>query len=128
MGVGILTDKHFEEMCNPTKNPCVKFGLMSNRKVKLTARKYFNQRLFDEDGRFAKDIEYFLTAQYALKSKQVADDASIMLLQTQGGLHLGQVLSRHAVAGCHPDDHQTIGHHPNRREHSQCCLKKTANG
>ena len=53
----------------------------------------YTQRLLDADGRFAKDIEYFLTAQYALKSKQVADDASIILLETQGGLHLGQVLT-----------------------------------
>ena len=67
--IGILTDEHFEEMCNPTKYPRGKFGLMSNRKVKLTVRKYFNQRLLDADRRFAKDVEYLLTAQYAVESK-----------------------------------------------------------
>ena len=91
--IGILTDEHFEEMCNPTKYPGGKFGLMSKREVKLTVRKYFNQRLLDADGRFAKDIEYLLTAQYVVESKQVADDASIMLRQTQGRLHRGQALT-----------------------------------
>ena len=82
--IGILTDEHFEEMCNPTKYPGGKFGLMSKREIKLTVCKYFNQRLLDADGRFAKDIEYLLTAQYAVESKQVADDASIMLRQKLG--------------------------------------------
>ena len=75
--IGILTDKHFEEMCNPTKYPYGKFDLLTNREKKLTVRKYFNQRLLDADGRFAKVIEYLLTVQYAVESNQVADDASI---------------------------------------------------
>ena len=29
--IGILTDEHFEEMCNPTKYPGGRFGLMSKR-------------------------------------------------------------------------------------------------
>ena len=49
------------------------------------------------DGRFAKDVEYFLTAQYAVESKQVAGDASFMLQQTQGRLHQGQALTAGAV-------------------------------
>ena len=69
--IPILTDKHFEEMRNPTKYPIGNGGLTSERKIKLTVRKYFNQRLLDVDGRFAKDIEYLLTAQFAVESKQV---------------------------------------------------------
>ena len=95
--IAILTDEHFEEMCHPTKYPFGRFGLISNREVKLTVRKYFNQRLLDADGRFARDIEYLLTAQYAVESKQVADDASIMLRQTQGRLHRGQTLTAGTV-------------------------------
>ena len=60
-------------------------------------RKYFNQRLLDADGRFARDIEYLLTAQYAVESKQVADDASIVMRQTCGRLHRGQVLTAGTV-------------------------------
>ena len=74
-----------------------KFGLITERKTKLTVRKYFNQRLLDADGRFARDIEYLLTAQYAVESKQVADDASIALRQTQGRLHRGQVLTAGSI-------------------------------
>ena len=95
--IGILSDKHFEEMCNPTKYPTGKFGLITDRKTKLTVCKYFNQRLLYADGRFARDIEYLLTAQYAVESKQVADDASIALRQTQGRLHRGQVLTAGSV-------------------------------
>jgi len=91
--IAILTDEHFEEMCNPTKYTDSKFGLLTERDQKLTIRKYFNQRLLDADGRFAKDIEYLLTAQYAVESKQVADDASIMLRQTQGRLHREHALT-----------------------------------
>ena len=67
--ISILQDKHFEEMCNPTKYPTGKFGLITERKTKLTVRKYFNQGLLDADGRFARDIEYLLTAQYTVESK-----------------------------------------------------------
>ena len=95
--ISILQDKHFEEMCNPTKYPTGKVGLITERKTKLTVRKYFNQRLLDADGRFARDIEYLLTAQYAVESKQVADDASIAFRQTQGRLHRGQVLTAGSI-------------------------------
>ena len=82
--IPILTDKHFEEM---RKYPRGNGGLTSERKIKLTVRKYFNQRLLDVDGRFAKDIEYLLTAQYAVESKQVFDDANIVFRQTQGHIY-----------------------------------------
>ena len=95
--ISILQDKHFEEMCNPTKYPTGNFGLITERKTKLTVRKYFNQRLLDADGRFARDIEYLLIAQYAVESKQVADDASIALRQTQGRLHRRQVLTAGSI-------------------------------
>ncbi len=83
-------------MCNPTKYPRGKYGLMSKRE-KLAVRKYFNQRLLDADGRFAEDVEYLLTAQYTVESKQVADDASIALRQTQGRQHRGAALTVSAI-------------------------------
>ena len=95
--IAILTDEHFEEMCNPSKYPFGNFGLMANREKKLSVRKYFNQRLLDADGRFAKDVEYLLTAQYGVESKQVVDDASIMLRQSQGRLYRGQALTAGAI-------------------------------
>ena len=88
---GILSNKHFEVMCNPTKYPAGTHGLITDRKTRLTVRKYFNHHLLDVDGRFARDIEYSLTAQYA-ESKQVADDSRIAMRQTRGRLHRGQTL------------------------------------
>ena len=45
----------------------------------------------------AKDIDYLLTAHYAVVSKQIADDASIALSQTQGRLHRGTALTVGAI-------------------------------
>jgi len=45
---------------------------------------YFNQRLLHVNCRFAKDIEYLLATQYAVKHKQVHDEISIAVCQTQG--------------------------------------------
>ena len=42
--IGILSDKHFEEMHNPTKYPTGRYGLVTDRKTRLTVHKYFNQR------------------------------------------------------------------------------------
>ena len=41
--LAILSDVHFEEMCNPTKYPCGNFGLLENREKKLTVWPY-NQK------------------------------------------------------------------------------------
>ena len=84
-------------MCNPAKYPLGAGGLNHAREKKLTIRKYFNHLLFDADGRFAKDIEDLLTAQYAVESKQVKDEANIALRQTQGRLYRGQSLTAGSV-------------------------------
>ena len=43
---------------------------------KLTYRKYFNQRLLDVDGRFARDLDYLFVAQYIVEAKQVLDNGN----------------------------------------------------
>ena len=97
--IAILTDDYFEEMGNPTKYPYGNFGLKANRQKRLTVRKYFNQRLLNADGRFAKDVEYLLMAQYAVESKQVFDDASIVLWQSQGWVYRGQAITAGTYQG-----------------------------
>ena len=53
--LSIMTDPTFEAMFNPDKF-CFGTGTFSTeRPRKLTYRKYFNQRLLDVDGRFARD-------------------------------------------------------------------------
>lgn len=76
-------------MAFPTLHPLAGTTISTPRPVKLTVRRYFNQRILDADGRFAKDIDYLLAAQYTVEQKQVADDISIALRQT-GGQFCGQ--------------------------------------
>ena len=46
--LSIMTDDQFESICNPDKFPYGAFN--SSRDRKITYRKYFNQRLLDQDG------------------------------------------------------------------------------
>ena len=74
--LGFMTDPNFEAMCNPDKFPYGNGTFSSERPRKLTYRKYFNQRLLDVDGRFAKDLDYLFVAQYIVEAKQVYDDSN----------------------------------------------------
>ena len=67
----LLSDTHFEELANPDKYPDGRNALTADRPKQIDARRYFNQRLLDVDGRFARSIEYLLSAQYATESKQI---------------------------------------------------------
>ena len=70
--IPLLTDKLFEELANPEKFPSGKGGYAdTQRHTRLTLGKYVNARLLDQDGRFAKDIEYIFAMQYAVEHKQV---------------------------------------------------------
>ena len=65
----MLADTNFETMAFPTCYPTGINCISTDRKVRLTPRKYFNQRLLDVDGRFAKDIDYLFAAQYTVEEK-----------------------------------------------------------
>ena len=71
-----MSDSNFETMSNPDKFPISDGCFAAERPRNLTYRKYFNQRLLDVDGRFAKDIDYLFVAQYIVEAKQVLDDAT----------------------------------------------------
>ena len=74
--LNIMTDSTFEAMSNPDKFPCGKGTFSSERPKKLTYRNYFNQRLLDVDGRFARDLDYLFVAQYIVETKQIFDDGN----------------------------------------------------
>jgi len=94
----ILEDKFFEELAFPDKFPLGSGGFASQkRRVRLTPRKYFNQRVLDLDGRFAKDTDYLFAAQYAVENKQVRDNVNIMLRQTKGGRIDGRKITASVV-------------------------------
>ena len=91
--VNILTDQSFEEMAFPHMYPLGKGGFSEERKEKLTVRKFFNQRLLDVDGRFAKDVDYLLAAQYSVEQDQIDHLQSIVIRQMSGRLYQGQKLT-----------------------------------
>ena len=91
--LNILTDQSYEEMAFPHKYPLGKGGFSEERKEKLTIRKFFNQRLLDVDGRFARDVDYLLAAQYAVEQDQVDHLQSIVIRQMHGRLYQGEKLT-----------------------------------
>ena len=83
--LSIMTDSNFETMSNPEKFPISDGCFADERPRKLTYRKYFNQRLLDVDGRFAKDIDYLFVAQYIVEAKQIVDDANNFIWRQKPG-------------------------------------------
>jgi hypothetical protein len=74
--MSFMNDKNFEALCNPCNFPYGNGTFNTERERKLTYRKYFNQRLLDIDGRFAKDLDYLFVAQYIVEAKQILDDGN----------------------------------------------------
>ena len=72
--IPLLTDEHFESLSNPDKFPDGKNALSTKRKFPLDVKRYFNQRILDVDGRFAKSIDYLFSAQYAVENRQVKNE------------------------------------------------------
>jgi len=96
--IQILSDEHFEELACPNMFPLGRGGFKSSeRKVQLTPRKYFNQRLLNCDGRFAQDTDYLFSAQYAVENKQIKDSISIAMGQARGGTTGGQKINASIV-------------------------------
>ena len=84
--IPLLTDTFFEELANPEKFPHGKGGYTdtedAQRHTRLTLKKYINACLLDQDGRFAKDIEYIFAMQYTAEHKHVKDSINIALRKT----------------------------------------------
>ena len=85
--LNIMTDPNFEAMSNPDKFPYGTGTYSTNRPRKLTYRKYFNQRLLDVDGRFARDLDYLFVAQYIVEAKQVHDDGNNFVWRQKPSRH-----------------------------------------
>ena len=80
-------------MANPEKFPNGKGGFADTQiDTKLMLRKYVNAHLLNQDGHFAKDIQYIFGMQYAVEHKQVTGCIGITFRQTKGRQQLGQNL------------------------------------
>ena len=86
----MLLDDKFEVLAFPDMFPYGKGGYSTSGvwKTKLTLRRYFQQRLFNVDGRFANNIEYLFSAQYATEIKQIQADSNIALQLKQSMVQL----------------------------------------
>lgn len=82
----VLLDDKFEVLAFPDLFPYGEGGFMDNsdRTSKLSMRKYFQQRLMNCDGRFAKNIEYLFCAQYATDIKHLQDESNIAIRLKKG--------------------------------------------
>ena len=98
--ISMMTDEKFEEMANPDKLCFGTGGFSTERPRKITYRKYFNQRLLDVDGRFARDMDYLFVAQYIVEAKQVLDDRNNFIWRQKPGrqpLTVSQVRSQQSL-------------------------------
>ena len=85
--LSIMTDSNFEAMVNPDKF-CFGTGTFNTKRPKkLTYRKYFNQRLLDVDGRYARDLDYLFVVQCIVEAKQVLDDGNNHIKNISQAVH-----------------------------------------
>ncbi len=93
---GIIDDPFFEELTFANLYPYGARGkgcYQQERPVRLSLRKYFQNRLLSADGRFAKNIEYLLYSQYIVEQKDVFDKVSIAMRKCKGGTFEGKRIS-----------------------------------
>ena len=90
----MLMDDNFEVLAFPDLFPWGVGGYScENRPTKLTMRKYFQQRLTNVDGRFAKNIEYLFCAQYVTDIKHIQGETSLALRTKRGKTFDGQAVT-----------------------------------
>ena len=73
----LMREEHFDVRAFPKHHPSGKFGLHHPRNRKLSAKKYFEQRLLNEDERFSKDPCYVFTAAYFLERQSIENQINI---------------------------------------------------
>ena len=80
-----MLDEQFEELAFPDLFP-YGYGAYHSRKSEchLPIRKYFQQRLLNVDGRFAKNMEYIFCAQYISDIQQIQSDANLAIRLSRG--------------------------------------------
>ena len=88
----ILLDPDFEVLAFPDLFPRGTGGYETDakRETDLSLRRYYQQRILNVDGRFARNIEYIACAQYSTELKQLKGDAGIALKLTRGRCIRGQ--------------------------------------
>ena len=91
--INILTDKNFEETSFPTLFPSGQFGLTHPRPVSLSAKKYFQRRKLESDGKFASNIEYLFVGQFVSEWQQIRSSISVALRKSFSAEEGGEPLT-----------------------------------
>ena len=73
----LMREEHFDVKAFPKHHPSGNFGLHHSRKNKLSAKKYFNQRLLNCDERFSRDPCYVFTAAYFVERQAIESQIDI---------------------------------------------------
>ena len=77
--INILSDEYCEELAHPHLFPTGKFGYRVERKIPLTATKYFNQRLLNYTQRFASDSDYIFFANSVVQQLNLSNQMNIAM-------------------------------------------------
>ena len=78
-----MRDEYFDVKAFPTLHPSGKYGLNHPRDQKLPPVYYFNQRLLNEDQRFAKHAPYLFAAQQYVERTTLESQINISGLKGQ---------------------------------------------
>ena len=90
----LLLDDDFEALAFPNLFPYGQGAYHSEcRPMKLPICKYFQQRLLNADGQFAKNIEYLFCAQYICDLKQIQSDANLAIQLSRGRTLGGETIT-----------------------------------
>nr|XP_057903045.1 uncharacterized protein LOC131101719 [Doryrhamphus excisus] len=84
--VRLLSDHSNEAKCFPVLFPHGRFTFHDTRQYRLTASRYFNNRVMHADKRFGQNVEYIFYAQYLCELLQVVSSISIALRKGIAGL------------------------------------------
>ena len=88
-------DKFSEELSFPHLFPNGTFGFNMLREKKISMKKYFQARLLNADGRFAKSIEYIFYSQYRCEAEDIRSCLSVALRKgRQSEITAGQIKER----------------------------------
>ncbi|XP_066926174.1 uncharacterized protein [Clytia hemisphaerica] len=92
--ISILRDENCELLAHPYLFPKGRFGYKTERDVKLSPSKYFNQRLLNEKQSFASDADYIFYACSVLQQLSLTNQINIAMKKVAGSNLSAGVLSQ----------------------------------
>jgi len=88
-----MLDQNSEVLAYPQKFPFGRGGFTDSRNIKITLKKYTNQRILNCDKRFCSDVNYLFYAQFITEQKQIRDNILIAIRKLHGQVKAGDISS-----------------------------------